>query len=152
VDHCSFIDGDIAIRRMGDNDASWLRPIVAGTLNSLIIEDNSFLINSNFGAGVYETCGSVNQQIYHDSYGARTTIRNNNFDYSACPYYNDAHIEAHGNWDVTRGSPLIEVYNNILHLNRGYRFMHFRGGSIIIFNNTMIYDYGSRPAAIGLTD
>ncbi|MCX6746608.1 MAG: hypothetical protein NTU63_00550, partial [Candidatus Pacearchaeota archaeon] len=151
IDHCIVINSNIGIRNSGDNDASWNRPIIPGTSDAVFAEDNIFIADKS---GTQD-CGSLNEQIYHDSWGARSTVRNNLFDGSACNK-DFAPFEAHGNWPnppyTARGVVMIEAYNNIFKAYKTYRFMHFRGGSLLIFNNSMTYLSGGRPAAIALTD
>jgi hypothetical protein len=40
VDHCTFINGDIAVSLTGDDDFAWQRPIAAATADAVFIENN----------------------------------------------------------------------------------------------------------------
>ncbi len=148
IDNCLFHNVDLGIRIAGDNDASWNRPIVPSSDDAVFIENNTFLVDNNMP---YEP----NEQIYHDSWGARSTVRYNRFlspDFSSG--YN-APIEAHGNWPnppyTSRGVVMIEFYDNIFDINKTYRMMYFRGGSLLVYNNKITCQAGGCPA-IQLTE
>lgn len=150
IDHNNFINCDIAVAPQGDDNYAWARPILAGTANALFIEDNTFTINNNVE---YEP----NEQIYHFS-GARTVIRNNTFDARTYTAGSSMFMESHGNINLyagnnndMRGQPLIELYNNNFYAYTTYRMIYLRGGSSLVYNNTMTTQSGS-TAAIQLTE
>jgi hypothetical protein len=139
VDHNTFTNCDIATGAWEDDSASWLRPIVPGTVHSLYIENNTFIVNNNV------EWTPVDHQVYCQE-GGRYVCRYNTFDLSA--YTKDTNgcyfLDVHGNqnyydpahWNF-RGSPIIEIYNNTLIASSAYQFAELRGGSILFYNNTM---------------
>jgi hypothetical protein len=144
IDQNTFVNGNIAIGIRGDEGHSWNRTIAAGTANALFIEDNTFIITNDGGL-------NANEQIYHQQ-GARTVTRYNKFDGTAFTDGDSLFFDSHGNWGTPitqyRGQPIIEVYNNSFHAHKTYRFMNIRGGSVLFYNNSFLYDYGSAPTVI----
>ena len=137
----------------GDNDTSWGETITAGTdtgLNTLYIEDNTFLRDSSL------PCGSVQNHI-ETSQGRGFVLRYNTFDGSTFCYdecvlltgdcYTDYTIMTHGNGacyesSVLRGLPLIEIYNNTITGSR-LSNLTLRGGSFLIHDNTFVSAKGT---------
>ena len=146
TDHCTVHNVDLGIRLAGDNDASWNRPIEAGSADAVFIEDNQFLVDGDMP---YDP----NEQIYHDSWGARTTVRHNGFvgtyGGSVVP------IEAHGDWPNppyhARSVVLLEIYDNSFDIQSTYRMLHFRGGSILVHDNTFVH-HGGDTTVIAMTE
>jgi hypothetical protein len=155
IDHNTFTDGDVGVGMWGDDSASWTRPIVAGTINAMFVEDNTFIVDNN--VSWYSSSGSVwaiDHQVYNQE-GARSVIRNNTFDLTKFTidasgnyffdehgnqnYYNPAH------WNF-RGNPLIEIYGNTMKAYSAFQFMELRGGSVLCYNNTMTTSDGSMGA------
>ncbi|MEW6188189.1 MAG: hypothetical protein AB1585_20925 [Thermodesulfobacteriota bacterium] len=150
IDSNQFVNCNIAIAGYGDGNYAWNRPIEAGTKDFLFIEDNLFTVNNS-------TPREPNEQIYHNSDGAKTVVRYNTFDYSSYTNGNAMPWEAHGNWGSistypsVRGTPIMEFYNNTITAYRSYRFMSHRGGSLLMHNNTFSQTSGS-PASIDLKE
>lgn len=156
VDHNTFLNADIAVSPQGDNSAAWARAEGYGTTNSVVMENNLFVVDNS---APYEP----NEQVYHYE-GARSTTRFNTFDFSAATSYNGLPFESHGNYGVgvvdpystnalaVRGQPVIEIYGNVFDVHHTYRFIYLRGGSSLIFSNTLTWASGSTPSAIQLTD
>jgi hypothetical protein len=147
IDHNTFINCNIAVGIVGDDNYSWNRPIVAGTANALFIEDNTFTINNS-------TDREPNQAIYQQE-GGRSVTRYNIFDGSTYTNGNSLFYDSHGSWpyydgtsNSLRGQPILEIYNNIFHGHHSYEYNNWRGGSSLIYNNTFIYDSGSAPRMI----
>ena len=142
-----FLNNDISIQLLGGNEAgapSWERPIEAGMvmgLDTMYVEGNTF--KKDF------SCRDQNNHI-ESGQGGNFVVRFNTFDGSEfCratnnyPYYA---LMYHGNGAASgtcstelRGHPIVETYNNKI---TGGRLgdMIFRGGSNLIFNNTMDWD------------
>ncbi|MGZ3796116.1 MAG: hypothetical protein ACXVB1_07120 [Pseudobdellovibrionaceae bacterium] len=151
IDHNEFVNNDIAVGVMGDDNAAWSRPIEAGTSKALFVEDNTFTINNN-------TPTEPDHLIYLQE-GARTVIRHNVFDSSTytngTTYFFDSHGNQNyynGNSGDFRGQPITEVYGNLFHAYRANEIIGgFRSGSLLIHDNTMLSDLGS-PTAIKATE
>jgi hypothetical protein len=146
TDHCTFHNVDLGVRLSGDNDDSWNRPIRAGTLDAVFIEDNRFLVDPEMP---YEP----NEQIYHDSWGARTTVRFNRFEGTFAGAV--VPLEAHGDWPNppahARSVVLLEIYGNTFVINNTYRMLFFRGGSLLVHDNTFTHA-GGDTAVIAMTE
>lgn len=156
VDHCTFTDCNIAVSPQGDNSAAWARAEGYGTTNSVVIEDNVFVITDSAPS-------EPNEQIYHYE-GGRSTTRFNTFTGANSTNYYTLPLESHGNYGsgitdpgttnalAVRGQPVIEVYGNTFAARQTYRFIYLRGGSSLIFSNAFTYTHGSVPSVIQLTD
>lgn len=151
IDHCTFVNCNIAAGPIGDNNSAWERPIEPGSTNAVYIEDNLFVINNQASAG-------PNEQIYHQT-GARSVTRFNMFDGTASTTYDSLFFDSHGNWCSSapqspygpkaldyRGQPLLEIYGNTFSAHHSYRFGNLRGGSLIIYSNAYSYITGPKPA------
>lgn len=155
IDHCTFWNANIAIAPQGDEANSWARPIIPGTTNCVVIEDNLFSKDDN-AVGT-----SSDQSIYHQG-GARTVIRYNVFDGSMRTNYDTVWFDSHGNqssgfdnsdtntWVSIRGQPLIELYGNSFISHHTYRFADFRGGSVLCYSNVWTDLTSSAPNPIRL--
>jgi len=148
-DNNTFHNANASLELDGDNDTSWATAAVAGMdagLNQLYIESNTFTRDSSLA------CGDINYHI-ESSQGRGYVARYNTFNDSGwCTAYtdNDAIIMPHGNGKcyqegAVRGHPLIEIYNNTIstsRINEG-GIMAFRGGSVIVHDNTVTAPSGS---------
>jgi hypothetical protein len=157
VDHCQFINPDVAIRVNGDSSTAWSRPIVMGTGAGVFIEDNNFTMDSNFGT-------HQSDEMVYPQDGASQVIRYNT--YNAITYTRDDTppiCSTHGNWgniapyySEYRGQLIYEIYNNKISINRSYNNMiggNFRGGSQLVYNNEIIkLSPGSREYISGFTE
>jgi hypothetical protein len=138
IDSNTFIDADRAILIEGDESYAWARTIAAGTSHALFIENNTFTADNSVN-------WILNQPIYHQG-GGRSVTRYNTFDYSAYTNGDATFFDSHGNSNYytggadIRGQPILEIYNNTFHANHTYQFIGIRGGSSLIYNNTLIYD------------
>ena len=139
IDHNEFLNCDIGVAVTGDNHDSWDRVIEAGTANAVFIEDNTFTQNNNSDV-------ELNEAIYHIE-GGRSVVRYNTFDLTAYTTYNSCPFDSHGNGSYYpsgyRGNPLIEVYNNDWYIHHSYRVFYFRGGSVIVYDNTITFETGT---------
>lgn len=155
IDSNEFLNCNIAIGPVGDNNYAWSRQIEAGTSHALFIEDNIFTVDNN-------TDRQPNEQIYHQE-GARTVTRYNTYDASGYTNFTSCtapFFDSHGNQNYYtgssdfRGQPILEVYNNTIHVYKaiGCDLSHIRGGSALIYNNTYIYETGSAPNTIRATE
>ena len=155
IDNNTFLNPDVAVMFAGDDDYAWLRPIEAGTVNAMFIEDNTFMVDNNNGSP------NINEFIYHQE-GARSVTRYNSFDSHG--YTNTfSHFDSHGNFagnngyysgipsNDGRGQPILEIYNNTFRIYSNYQFIYLRGGSNLIHDNTFTYDTGGSNA-INLTE
>src|SRR2546422_60977 len=161
ADHNTFVNGNIAIYVQGDNTLAWGRPIAAGTVNAVFVEDNTFIMNDSADV-------DLNEQIYHQE-GGRSVTRYNTFDGRARTSTDSIVYDTHGNWEQPscgsgssyfqnnvacdfRGQPIVEFYNNTVAIHHSYRIFNIRGGSNIFYNNTITYTSGSTPTVFALTD
>jgi len=115
----SFID------LYADTTTSWGRVSSLGTNRAVVIENNTFA-NTNSAASLSNT-----RPVTSDG-GARFVYRYNTSS------NND--IDVHGYCGVAAGSMQYEIYNNSFSLGSGKtlpRWMFIRGGSGVVFNNTM---------------
>jgi hypothetical protein len=151
VDHCYFFNTNLGIAPEfssgteaveGDNQwALWTaNPFnFLGTTKNLVIEDNIFFNDS-------ETTEDPNEKLY----GATASMAV--FRYNTVIHTNGAEnwlnaIDAHGwpNEDTWgRGTIMYEIYGNTFSFQKSYRLMNFRGGSHLVYNNT-ITGVGSQP-------
>jgi hypothetical protein len=149
IDHNQFINGNIAVGFTGDGNQSWSRPIQAGTANAMIVEDNSFIMNTS-------RLTSLNEQIYHQG-GSRSVVRYNTFDATANTTDDSIPFETHGNFGPyytgddnrdERGQPIMEFYNNTVTVHHTYRMLNVRGGSILVHGNTFRTISGSADVVV----
>lgn len=178
IDHNQFLNNDIAIGPYGDDYASWSRPIVPGTRNSLFIEDNDFVVDltNTLGWGQYIMPTSPDQYVYLQQ-GARAVVRYNFVDWtpgwSSTTSWVGYGMDVHGNMpggssdlgppdphDAINpptdksiyASPIVEVYNNTLLIDHAGQFDDFRGGTILIHDNLYQYKSGGQPAPFVLKE
>jgi len=120
-------------------DASWAT-MSPGTVNALFIENNHFIINASYK---FATTGN---QIDLTA-GGKFVIRYNEFDADDSPLTSNWYcMQNHGNmtayWQNSstgRRSPaIVEIYNNYAHGAYLARFTTLRGGSQLIYNNTIV--------------
>ena len=125
VDNCVFINCKQGVATMGDREASWRRALALGTADAVYIEDCTF------------TCTRPEDGA-NDAYGgARYVFRHNtvtgvNMGHHGCDS---------GNY---RSTFSFEIYDNVMdgrHMRGQDRAMHFRGGTGVVFNNTLV-NYG----------
>lgn len=114
----------------GDNDTAWTRAVTLGTANAVYIEDNTFL---------HDTVSS-NSHSVASNHGARYVFRYNTVnDLTAA--LNTAPVDAHGNRFFGRGTVSYEIYNNTINSAHSFQGMFIRGGTGIIYNNTLVGDF-----------
>lgn len=134
IDHNQFIDNsttDIVV--YGDNDSSWARPVNLGGPDFVFVEDNNF---DNTGIG-----GDPEHAIASNT-GAKYVFRYNTISsVYRVDYHYAAPIDAHGYCYYKRGTRAFEVYENNIYSEHSYRCMNFRGGTGVVFNNTMTGDF-----------
>jgi hypothetical protein len=154
VDSNTFLNPNTAIFIGGDNSYAWDRPIAAGTANAFFIEGNTFILDTNFGTG------STNEMIYPQE-GARVVARYNTYDASLFTRSDTPQFcTSHPNWggsapyyEAYRGQPIYEVYNNAISLLSSYAVMTaFRGGSVIIHDNTIRSNPGNQEHITRFTE
>ena len=129
-------------------DASWVS-MAAGTSDALFIENNNFIVDSNFtGTGYGTTIDTYN--------GGKLVIRYNNFDSTNSPssiLSTVYPIQLHGNacggctstnksyWQndstARRGQSVVEIYNNTMAGRRIDRLATIRGSAALIYDNTI---------------
>jgi hypothetical protein len=150
VDHCTFRNNYISLMpSMSGSDGgsnSWAQAIKPGDINTLVVEDCTFLCDQPGGSS-----GFIESDFYGQN-GARCCIRHCNFDYTGTglPFKPG---DAHGyspSWG--NGTRFYEIYNNVFHCKYTYRFAYLRGGTQIWHDNQFIRDNaGSPPLCMGLT-
>jgi hypothetical protein len=129
IDHCTFINMRGALVSEGLGDASWQRPLSLGTAEAVYIEDNIF--NSTVNSNVVDANG-----------GGRYVFRHNKM--------TNSHVEAHsGCPNGRRGTFSYEIYENTIiadkdtYGNNVYRPFLLRGGTGVIYDNTILGDFTS---------
>lgn len=127
-------------------DASW-ESMAAGIADALFIEDNYFIMDTNF-------MGTTNDQCIDTANGGKLVIRYNHFDATNPPPSYDRIfnvIQAHGSanggsggngyWQSDplsrRGQSVIEIYNNVVAGKRASFLYAGRGGANLIHDNTL---------------
>ncbi len=138
IDSNTFINNNIAIGTLGNDNYDWVDAIAAGTANALFIENNTFTHNNDMGRE------DPNEMVYMQE-GTRTVVRYNTMDGTAFTTGSSGTFEydVHGNQNLYsgsgdfRGSPISEVYNNIMTSYQGYFTADLRSGSHIWFRNTI---------------
>jgi hypothetical protein len=138
IDHCNFSNttNSSFISIFADGEASWARPSSLGTANAFYIEDCTFYTNSS---------ASDNRRPVWGQDGARICFRYNTVTNLA--------MDMHGYCGDT-GTFSFEIYNNIYNNTSGRnlaRWFFLRGGSGVIYNNTMT-NSGTLSNDIVLTD
>ncbi len=132
IDHCYFssVLGATGIAVNGEGAYTWdVRPPTWGDTNKVYVEDCSFFWSAQ--------AGNANGAI--DSYnGARWCFRHN--------FVTNINIGDHGtdSSGSARGTHSYEIYNNTIvgTVQGTYLFFDFRGGSGILFSNTLTYIHG----------
>jgi hypothetical protein len=148
-DHNTYHNPDNAIQ-MGGNTHIWDFPIVPGTQDMMVIEDNTFLAD--------KTGNGDNNEAIMSGQGVRFVVRHNlfdgrNFDDNYLPYENHGQGNLYtGTDEDLRGPPIFEIYENTMIAKRTYRFMHIRGGSCLVYNNHLTLLEGTNASPIVLTE
>ena len=152
VDNCTFVDCSYGLVTYGDGDFDWLRPMVFGTANAVYAEDCSIVFDASMPA--FDTFTDQNR-------GGRLVMRHCTFDLSKFAGYNFGSIwMIHGNqryWtgnqstDNGRAGISLELYNNIITVNEGYRIVYLRGGRTLVYNNAFTF-LNSSPSIISPTE
>lgn len=134
IDHCNFNShfqigievwhtGWGGVSDAGDN--SWAQPSTMGTAEAVYIEDNTFTDTAATPAGCFDSFG-----------GGRLVFRHN-----TCPWISNHGTESPGR---IRGARQFEIYDNTFTPYNGqsvYTVFQIRGGTGVIFNNTVIGKY-----------
>lgn len=152
VDSSTFHDCAYAIVAYSDGDYDWSRPIVYGSSNADYVEDCSFIMDS--GISYFDTLTDQNR-------GGRLVMRYCNFDFSQFVGYEFGSIwMTHGNQAYWTGNPdsdnaragiILELYNNSIIVNQGYRLAYLRGGRAVVYNNTFTC-LNSSPQIVSMTE
>jgi hypothetical protein len=120
VDSCTFLETGQGVVMKGYGDESWERPLVLGLPDAVYVEDCTF------------QGGGAATDAYH---GARFVFRHNSLI--------DTHVAQHGcDSGNYRSTFSYEVYDNVIAKEKLTawevpRAMHFRGGTGVVFNNTL---------------
>ncbi|MBN1694734.1 hypothetical protein JW879_04940 [candidate division WOR-3 bacterium] len=131
VDHCEFnntralVVGDASLMA----NSIWAEPLGLGTNNAVFIEDCIFNYTQFSNA-------------IDANYGGRYVFRYN--------IINDAYIEAHSLQGTHRATRSWEVYENTINQVERAMWAPFflRGGTGVVFNNTITGDWSSGPAIV----
>ncbi len=132
IDHCEFINIRVVIygeSRMMANSI-WNEPLGLGTNNAVFIEDCIFNFTTNNGNAI------------DSNYGGRYVFRYNKL--------TDVYIMSHSVQATNRASRSWEIYENtIIQENRSMWAAFFlRGGTGVIFNNTITGNRSSGPSIV----
>jgi len=138
VDHCEFTTdsgtGNFkAFALMGAGDASWQIPLSLGTANAVYIEDCTLNYNLAY-------------RCLDADWGARWVFRHNTV-------YNNTDVGTHGYDSSPRSQISGEIYHNtFVHNSSGeyYALMPFRGGTGVIFGNTVRHNVGQWNSFVSL--
>ena len=120
VDNCTFLETGQGVVMKGYGDESWEEPLVLGLPDAVYVEDCTF------------RGGGAATDAYH---GARFVFRHNSL--------LDTHVAQHGcDSGNYRSTFSYEVYDNVIAKEKLTiwevpRAMHFRGGTGVVFNNTL---------------
>jgi hypothetical protein len=125
IDHVNTVytkHGQSVFVAEADYNSAWSRPMTYGTEQAVFIEDSFF----DYSAVTTESAVTDCER------GGRYTFRHNTI-------VGDSGITNHGLDSVMRSCLQMEIYNNSLtsDLPGSYRAIYSRGGSAIIFNNTI---------------
>lgn len=135
IDHNFFVNCETGILLVGDEALSWTRPVVTGTTNCTVIEDNWFYLDNNFNGPQ----SSHNQDIYQQG-GARSAARFNVWDHAG--YSNpDSFYDSHGFWTNGYAQPLCEFYLNLITNTATVNWASStdsRGSSALWWSNTYV--------------
>jgi hypothetical protein len=137
VDHCYFYNtgGSPIVAYDGDyGDDAWTNADPLGTEKALYAEDNIFA-----GYGEPASCIDCNN-------GYRIVFRYNTVTEMG---YNYPLLTTHGNYEVSRSTYSIEIYENTFITDHVYYGLYIRGGRGVIFNNQIL---GDATLPICLTD
>lgn len=151
IDSCIFEDVDLGIRAQDYADyynsnptnSSWGRTIAPGTSDALFIENNTFTTTNR------ASCNMLNESIYNSN-AARSVVRYNTFN-NACSVTIDTIMDAHGLGGCDRGTVIAEIYNNSFTVGAINVWGKFRGGSIVMHDNTITLS-GSNTTTIRLSN
>jgi hypothetical protein len=136
VDHCEFInaanDGLHISDRPGNpiGSDSWNRPSSLGTDKAIYIEDCNFVFDHKGNGAVEAEYGA--RYVFRHNIVSTTTSRD-----ASPPYQNPTQCDAHGNTQWGRGTFSVEIYENTLSSTDTYYGIYIRGGTGVIFNNTL---------------
>jgi hypothetical protein len=133
IDHCTFVipdDGNVqTIGVVGDGDASWERPLSLGTADAVYAEDCTFdFVTKNDGP--------------FDAYGGARYVFRYNTVTNTTPGH---HGRDSGNYRSTHsfeiyGNEIISTYQPGTNI---YTALHFRGGTGVVFDNTVTGRFGN---------
>jgi len=121
IDNCAFVNCTQGVAVMGRGDESWARPLGLGTADAVYIEDCTFDY-TQFGDGAIDAYN-----------GARYVLRRNTV--------TGVNLGHHGlDSGGYRSTFSFEIYDNMMdgrHMPSQGRAMHFRGGTGVVFGNTL---------------
>ena len=141
-DRCNII-----LRPLGSNDSGeeWknlaFNPTPFGTADQLFFEDNKIIFSSSYNGG----CSAW----IESGQGGRVVVRYNEYD---CANSNATELwDVHGfqNWpgNGQTGTMQVEYYKNTIRNFTGYRWMNYRGGRGVVWENSCS---GSGGAALNI--
>lgn len=129
IDHCVFVDTSQGVAVLGDGDGSWERPFTPGSANAVYVEDCTFDY-SRPNAGALDAYGGARYVFRHNTV-INTSVGHHGFDSGG---YRSTHS--------------YEIYENTFRITDADvnlpRTMFFRGGTGVVFNNTITRAYQSR--------
>ena len=141
VDHCEFINCRTAYRVFDERttdggtpgSVAWTEPIVTGTTNVPVFEDDLFHFNSSFSQ-------SSDAAQFYGQYGGKVCVRHCKFGTSTSDAFQQDWIDAHGD-DPGYSVILYEVYQNSFFEGTQGSLgangeCNARGGSHIYWSNT----------------
>jgi hypothetical protein len=125
IDHCEFVNDSkesITIRD-GSGSRAWQEVHHSGGIDAVYIEDCSFIFETKGDHAVT----SVN--------GGRYVFRHNRIESSY--EMNATQVDTHGNFFNERGGYCSEIYGNRFISENSYYGIYIRGGTGVIFDNTL---------------
>lgn len=131
IDHCIFINTTQGISVFGDGDDSWKRPLSLGSEHAVYVEDCVFDYDDNLDGAL-------------DAYdGARYVFRYNKVVNTMIGHHG---LDSGGKY---RSTFSCEIYKNTFTTNLKFsRAIGSRGGTGVVYDNTLTGDWGSHPYEI----
>lgn len=126
IDHCTFTDAAlevISIRNSSQQNNIWTNRPVLGTDKAIFIEDCTFTMINKGELAIT----SVNGQCYVFRHNTIFSARARN----AAP------VDTHGNYYNDRSGYSSEIYENTFVSENSFYGIYMRGGSGVIWNNTL---------------
>jgi hypothetical protein len=134
VDNNTFDDCTTFTRTYGSYSNSWDNdPVDLGGPTGMYVENNTMTMSSSW-------CSSHGASLHHASsgWGGRYAYRFNNITYENGGWQDGFDVHGKQISDGHRGSVSTEIYRNNVSYGSSSRFVHYRGGTGMIFDNVLV--------------